>query len=344
MAAMFSSLVKNIGIDIGTKTSCVYVEGRGVVLSEPSVVATDTKKESIIAVGNEAEILLYKSPELVEALTPLKDGVIKEYQVTKTMIQQFVKKSVGKHIGRTRIIVSVPFGITDVEKRAMLDSLLQLGVREAYLVEAPVVAALCVNLPIFEPVGSLVVDIGAGTTDVAVMAMGGVVHGKSSRIGGNNMNYIIAKYIREHFNVMVSAEVVEEIKVSLGMALPPNEEMEINFLGRDLSNGLTRQITIRASEVCMIIEEVIVKIIEVIRSVVEQIPPELCSDIMESGMLLTGGVALMPGLKERISRELSIPVIVPENPESAVVRGLGVALRERFRMDRFFVSSQNRKG
>lgn len=344
MAAIFSSLVKNIGIDIGTKASCVYVEGRGIVLSEPSVVATDTKKEKIIAVGNEAEILLYKSPELVEALTPLKDGVIKEYQVTKTMIQQFVKKSIGKHIGKTRIIVSVPFGITDVEKRAMLDALLQLGVKEAYLIEAPVVAALSENLPVFEPVGTLVTDIGAGTTDIAVMAMGGIVRGRSHRVGGNNMNYVIAKYIREHFNVMVSTQVVEEIKLSLGMAMPPEEEVVMSFLGRDLGNGLTRQITIRANEVCMIIEEIIVKIIEVIRSVIEQIPPELCSDIMESGMLLTGGVALMPGLKERLSKEFGIPVNVPENPESAVVRGLGVALRERLLMDRFFVSSRNRRG
>lgn len=344
MASIFSSLVRKVGIDIGTSTTSVYADGRGFVMSEPTIVVTDTKQTSILAVGHEAELLLHRSPEMVEAITPLKDGVIMDYRVTRTMIEHFIRKSIGKRIRRMHVLVAVPVGITDVEKRALTDAILQMGARVVNLVESPVVAALGENMPIFESIGNMVVDIGAGSTDVAVMAMGGKVRGRTERIGGKDMNYLLGKYIRDTFNVMVSNQIIESIKLKLASAIMLEDDIEFVFTGRDLSNGLTQQMVIRASEVYEVIQEPIYKIIELIKTVLEQVPPELCADIMNTGILLTGDVAQMHGLKERLSVELGVPVNVPDDPGKAVVRGFANAFREEGRMDRLIISSRNRKG
>lgn len=344
MAPIFSPLVKNIGIDIGSTSTRVYVEGRGVVLSEPSVVATDARQENIIAVGSEAERIILRSPNMEQSITPLKNGVIANYRVTRTMIRYFIHKVLGSSLGRSRVMMSVPYGITDVEKRAMSDAIIQIGSREAYLVEIPVAAALGGDLPIFEPTGNFVADIGGGTTDVAVIAMGGVVLGKSSRIGGNDLNKSISLYMRDHFNVMVAEQTIEDIKLALGSALEPEEEREFPFKGRDVSNGLSKQLVIRASEVYAILLEPLGKIIEIIRSVLEQVPPELSSDILVRGLFLTGATAKMNGFAERLANEFGIPVRLPEEPELAVVRGLGIAFKQKDRMDRLFISTKNRKG
>lgn len=346
MAPIFSPLVKNVGIDIGTNTTRVFAEGRGMVLSEPSIVATDTKRKAIIAVGNEAELLIRRSPDMAEAMTPFQDGVIADYRVTRTMIQHFIRKSVGKSLVRTRIMLSVPYGITEVEKRAMTDAILQLGSREAHLVEAPVLAAMGEKLPVFEAVGNFVIDVGAGTTDVAMIAMGGIVRGHSARIGGNDLNKAILRYIRDHFNVMVAEQLVEDIKLALATAVEPTseEDEQYVFKGRDMFNGLSKQMAIRKSEVYAILFEPIGKMVEVARSILEQISPELASDVIDQGILLTGGTTKMQGFAQRIATELGVPVRTPEESENAVVYGFESAFKEKDRMNRLFISSRNRKG
>lgn len=343
MIRIFSSLGRDLGIDIGTVNTHVHVQGRGVVLSEPSLVATDTKQEGIVAVGADAERLLLRTPDMLDELRPLRDGFIVDYRVMLTMLRHFMSKA-SRTVGRTRVIMAVPCGITDVEKRAMTDAIIQAGAREAYLVEAPVAAALGCNLPVFEACGSMAVDIGGGTTDIGVMSLGGKVIAHSARIGGHDFNEAILQYIKNTYSVMVAVETVEGIKMELGTALPPQEELEVSFMGRDIANGLMKRIIIRKSEVYQVMQDTLQRIVDEIKSVVEQTPPELAADIMERGMTLTGATALMEGLGQRISEELVIPVQVPPEPGYAVAVGLGQASKEFARMDRFIIASKNRKG
>jgi len=343
MIRIFSSLGRDLGIDIGTVNTHIHVQGRGVVLSEPSLVATDTKQEGIVAVGADAERLLLRTPDMLDEMRPLRDGFIVDYRVMLTMLRHFMNKA-SRTVGRTRVIMAVPCGITDVEKRAMTDAIIQAGAREAYLLEAPVAAALGCHLPVFEACGSMAVDIGGGTTDIGVMALGGKVIAHSARIGGRDFNESILQYIKNTFSVMVAVETVEEIKLELGTALPPQEEAELSFLGRDIANGLMKRIIIRKSEVYQVMQETLQRIVDEIKSVVEQTPPELAADIMERGMILTGATALMEGLGQRLSEELGIPVQVPAEPGFAVAVGLGEASKEFARMERFIIASKNRKG
>lgn len=344
MIKIFSPLTKNLGIDIGTTNTHVYVEGRGIVLSEPSVVATDRRQEGIVAVGLDAERLLHRTPDTLDEMTPLEDGFIVDYRVTRIMLRYFMHKASGKSVRRARVLLGVPCGITDVEKRAMTDAIIQAGAREAHLVETPVAAALGADLPIFEAVGNMAVDIGGGTTDVAIISLGGVVIGRSERVGGNDCNGAILQYLKQCFAVMVSEQTVEDIKLVLGTALEPEEEAEFTFQGRDMANGLTRRIVIHRSEIYQVLQEPIHRMIDVIRQVIEQTPPELAADIVDRGMILTGALAHMHGLAERLSRELGIPVHVPEQPGFMVAVGLGKALHQFIRMDRLLIASKNRKG
>ena len=337
MIRIFSSLGRDLGIDIGTVNTHVHVQGRGVVLSEPSLVATDTKQEGIVAVGSDAERLLLRTPDMLDEMRPLRDGFIVDYRVMLTMLRHFMSKA-SRMVGRTRVIMAVPCGITDVEKRAMTDAIIQAGAREAYLVEAPVAAALGCHLPVFEACGSMAVDIGGGTTDIGVMSLGGKVIVHSARIGGHDFNEAILRYIKNTYSVMVAVETVE------GTALPPQEELEVSFMGRDIANGLMKRIIIRKSEVYQVMQDTLQRIVDEIKSVVEQTPPELAADIMERGMTLTGATALMEGLGQRISEDLGIPVQVPPEPGFAVAVGLGQASKEFARMDRFIIASKNRKG
>lgn len=343
MIRIFSSLGRDLGIDIGTVNTHIHVQGRGVVLSEPSLVATDTKQEGIVAVGADAERLLLRTPDMLDEMRPLRDGFIVDYRVMLTMLRHFMNKA-SRSVGRTRVIMAVPCGITDVEKRAMTDAIIQAGAREAYLLEAPIAAALGCHLPVFEACGSMAVDIGGGTTDIGVMSLGGKVIAHSARIGGHDFNESILQYIKNTFSVMVAVETVEAIKLELGTALPPQEEMELSFLGRDIANGLMKRIIIRKSEVYQVMQETLQRIVDEIKSVVEQTPPELAADIMERGMILTGATALMEGLGQRLSEELGVPVQVPPEPGFAVAVGLGQAGKEFARMERFIIASKNRKG
>lgn len=346
MSPIFSSLAKNVGIDIGSMMTSVFTDNRGIVLTEPSVVATDAKQESIIAVGNEAELLLHTSQDIIEKLTPFHNGVIADYRVTRTMIQHFVKKSIGKSMIRSRVMMAVPCSITDVEKRAMTDAILQLGCREAYLIHGPILAALSQNMPIFDPVGSFIADIGCGTTDVVAVSMGGIVAERSARLGGNSMNRAITKYLREELNMMITEKTVEDIKLTLGTTFMPHDDENIEYIfkGRDRSNGLMKSVSIKKSDVYNILMEPVNNIIDVLRSILEQMPPEICADILNSGLLLTGGVAKMEGFAQKISTDLGVPVKTISEPELAVVKGFERAFKERDRMGRLFVSFRNRKG
>ena len=339
---LFSSLGRDLGIDIGTFHTHIFVEGRGVVVSEPSIVATDAKQESVVTVGEDAHRLLLRNPETLAPMSPLKEGFIVDYRIVLSMLKYFMNKA-SKAVRRSRVVMAVPCGITDVERRAMTDAIIQAGAREAYLLESPVAAAIGANLPIMEARGSMAVDIGGSTTDVAIVSMGGKVASKTSRVGGNELNEAIYKYIRSEFSIMVSNETVEDIKLTLGTAMPPSVEGEYTIVGRHSETGLTKRCIIRKSEVYEILRQPIAEMVAVVRSILEKTPPELVADIMESGMLLTGGTALLEGLDLHMREELGVPVRIADAPDLTVALGLGKAASDVERLERLLVASKLRK-
>ena len=340
---LFSSLGRDLGIDIGTFHTHIFVEGRGVVVSEPSIVATDAKQESVVTVGEDAHRLLLRNPETLTPMSPLKEGFIVDYRIVLSMLKYFMNKA-SKAVRRSRVVMAVPCGITDVERRAMTDAIIQAGAQEAYLLESPVAAAIGANLPIMEARGSMAVDIGGSTTDVAIVSMGGKVASKTSRVGGNELNEAIYKYIRSEFSIMVSDETVEDIKLTLGTAMPPSVEGEYTIVGRHSETGLTKRCIIRKSEVYEILRQPIAEMVAVVRSILEKTPPELVADIMESGMLLTGGTALLEGLDLHMREELGVPVRIADAPDLTVALGLGKAASDVERLERLLVASKLRKG
>ena len=340
---LFSSLGRDLGIDIGTFHTHIFVEGRGVVVSEPSIVATDAKQESVVTVGEDAHRLLLRNPETLTPMSPLKEGFIVDYRIVLSMLKYFMNKA-SKAVRRSRVVMAVPCGITDVERRAMTDAIIQAGAREAYLLESPVAAAIGANLPIMEARGSMAVDIGGSTTDVAIVSMGGKVASKTSRVGGNELNEAIYKYIRSEFSIMVSNETVEDIKLTLGTAMPPSIEGEYTIVGRHSETGLTKRCIIRKSDVYEILRQPIAEMVAVVRSILEKAPPELVADIMESGMLLTGGTALLEGLDLHMREELGVPVRIADAPDLTVALGLGKAASDVERLERLLVASKLRKG
>ena len=340
---LFSSLGRDLGIDIGTFHTHIFVEGRGVVVSEPSIVATDAKQESVVTVGEDAHRLLLRNPETLTPMSPLKEGFIVDYRIVLSMLKYFMNKA-SKAVRRSRVVMAVPCGITDVERRAMTDAIIQAGAREAYLLESPVAAAIGANLPIMEARGSMAVDIGGSTTDVAIVSMGGKVASKTSRVGGNELNEAIYKYISSEFSIMVSNETVEDIKLTLGTAMPPSIEGEYTIVGRHSETGLTKRCIIRKSDVYEILRQPIAEMVAVVRSILEKAPPELVADIMESGMLLTGGTALLEGLDLHMREELGVPVRIADAPDLTVALGLGKAASDVERLERLLVASKLRKG
>ena len=340
---LFSSLGRDLGIDIGTFHTHIFVEGRGVVVSEPSIVATDAKQESVVTVGEDAHRLLLRNPETLAPMSPLKEGFIVDYRIVLSMLKYFMNKA-SKAVRRSRVVMAVPCGITDVERRAMTDAIIQAGAQEAYLLESPVAAAIGANLPIMEARGSMAVDIGGSTTDVGIVSMGGKVDSKTSRVGGNELNEAIYKYIRSEFSIMVSDETVEDIKLTLGTAMPPSVEGEYTIVGRHSETGLTKRCIIRKSEVYEILRQPIAEMVAVVRSILEKTPPELVADIMESGMLLTGGTALLEGLDLHMREELGVPVRIADAPDLTVALGLGKAASDVERLERLLVASKLRKG
>jgi len=320
----------DIGIDLGTANVLIYMKHKGVVLREPSVVAIDQNTDRILAVGGEAKRMLGRTPDNVVAVRPLRDGVIADYTMTEAMLRYFLKKVItgfGRMM-RRRVMICVPSGATDVERRAVLEAAVEIGAREAYLIEEPMAAAIGANLDISEPRGNMVVDIGGGTTDIAVISYGGIVVTESLRVGGDRFDESIIRFIRKEYNLAIGEQTAEDIKQKIGTCFPRNEGESQVIKGRDLVHGLPRQIEINDRIVARALDESVTMIIEGIRQVLEKTPPELSADIIDRGITLTGGGGLLRGLTELITKRTQIPSYVADAPLECVAAGTGRALNE----------------
>ena len=339
---------RDIGIDLGTATVLIFMKDKGVVLQEPAVVAVDQNSGKILAVGDDAKLMIGKTPGNVVAVRPLKDGVIADYSMTEVMLRLFLKKVTRgfERIMRHRVMICVPSGATDVERRAVLEAALEVGAKEAYLIEEPMSAAIGAGLEIAEPNGNLIVDIGGGTTDVAVISLGGIVVSKSLRVGGDKFDEAIMRYARRQFNLAIGEQTAEDLKVKIGTCYPTGDELAVSIRGRDLIQGLPRQVTVTSTDVSKAIEESINMIVGGIREVLELTPPELAADIIERGIILTGGGALLRGLPELVTSQTEIETIVAEAPMECVVLGTGKTLQtlDKFRETGTVLSATRRGG
>lgn len=321
-------LSSDIGIDLGTANTLVYVPGKGVVLNEPSVVAVNTKTGQVVAVGSEAKRMLGRTPGHVQAIRPLVDGVISDFEVTEEMISYLVKKAIQEHktiLGPT-VVVGIPSGVTNVESRAVRDAVINAGARKVYVVEEPTAAAIGIRLPINEPVGNMVIDIGGGTSDIAVLSLGGIVRSKNLKIAGDRLNNDISTYIRSEFKILIGERTAEDIKVQLSNMVQGEHPLEAPIRGRDLVTGLPREVIITDSDIREAIAHSIGALVEATKEVLESTPPEIVADIMKRGIFLVGGGALIKGLDVLLQAELQIPVHVAQEPLTAVARGTGVIL------------------
>ena len=335
---------RDIGIDLGTANIVVILKGKGIILNEPSVVAINKESNEIIAIGREAKEMLGRTPEKIKAVRPLKDGVIADFTATQMLLKNIVQKICRKYnIGRLRAVVGVPSGITEVEKRAVEESILQAGAKEVYLIEEPLAAAIGAGLEIAEPNGNIVVDIGGGTTEVAVVSLGGIVVSESLRIAGDELDEAIINYVKKEFNLAIGQTSAEEVKVNIGCALPlvSIESMEIR--GRDLNTVLPKVMEINSEQVRQAMEEPISQIIDIIKMTLEKTPPELSSDVMERGIILAGGGALIRNLDKLISEKTGIPVYITDAPLNAVVRGTEKALDDLEKLKSVLNSSRKMK-
>jgi rod shape-determining protein MreB len=317
----------DIGVDLGTANVLVYIKGKGIVLREPSVVAIDRDSNTVLAVGEEARRMLGRTPGNIIAIRPLREGVIADYDTTETMLRHFIRKVVPKNFFfKPRIMVCIPSGVTTVEKRAVLQAAVQAGAKKTYLIEEPLAAALGAGLDISEPFGSMVVDIGGGTTDVAVLSLGGIVVSESLRVGGDKFDEALVRYVKREYNVMIGERTAEQIKVNIGtaLALGRNESMEIR--GRDLVSGLPKTLRITSAETFEALSESVSLIVQRVKTVLEITPPELSSDIMDRGIVMTGGGSMLYGLDQLIQQETGIPTYLAEDPLSCVALGTGKAL------------------
>ncbi len=326
---LFPHLSCDLGIDLGTANTLVFAHGRGVVIQEPSVVALDNQKNLVLAVGDEAKKMIGRTPGNVVAVRPLRDGVIADFEITETMLKYFIKKALPpRFVLSPRIIVGVPSGITGVEQRAVLEAARNAGAKEAYLIEEPMAAAIGASLPVSEPTGSMIVDIGGGTTEVAVISLGGIVVSKSIRVAGDEMDEAIIAHCRETYRLLIGERTAEEIKIKLGSAFELDEEKTLDIRGRDLVSGLPKTFTLTSNEIREALREPIRIIVDGIKSTLEKTPPELSSDIMDLGITLAGGGALLKGLDKHIQAETSISVSIAQNPLECVAIGTGKALDE----------------
>ena len=319
----------DMGIDLGTATTLVFVKGEGVVLCEPSVVAIERGTSHVLAVGEEAKRMLGRTPGNIIAIRPMKDGVISDFEITEAMLRYFIKKvHHRKVLVRPRIVIAIPSGITEVEKRAVKDSAERAGAREVFLIEEPIAAAIGVGLPIQEPIGNMIIDIGGGTTEIAVISLCGTVFSKSIRIGGDEMNEAVIEYLKKTYNLMVGERTAEDIKIKIGSAYPLEEEMSMEVKGRDLVAGLPKTVTITSEEIRESLQEPLRAILEVIKISVERTPPELAADLIDHGIVMAGGGSLLRGLDKLISEETGLPVHITDDPVTAVANGTGIVLSE----------------
>jgi rod shape-determining protein MreB len=329
--SLFSGLFSNdLAIDLGTANTLIYVKGQGIVCNEPSVVAvTDdgSGRRKVVAVGSEAKNMLGRTPESITAIRPMKDGVIADFSITEEMLRRLIKKVNNRRtLVRPRIIICVPHGITEVEKRAVRESAESAGAREVYLIEEPMAAAIGAGLPITEACGSMILDIGGGTAEIAVISLKGIVYSHSIRVGGDKMDEAISNYIKRRYNVLIGERTSEQVKIAIGSAMPTSDDLSIEIRGRDLVQGIPRSLTVSEDEIREALIEPTNQIIEMIRVALEKTPPELSADIMERGITLTGGGALLRNLDKCIAAETGLPVVLVDDPISAVVLGSGAVL------------------
>lgn len=335
---------KDIGIDLGTANILVTLKGKGIVLKEPSVVAIDRKTGGILATGSEAKEMLGRTPENIKAVRPLKDGVIADFTATQLMLKNIIEKVSKRYsVGRPRVVVGVPSGITEVEERAVEESVLQAGAREVYLIEEPMAAAIGAALDVAEPSGSIIVDIGGGTTEVAVISLGGIVVSHSLRVAGDELDEDIVNYVKKEMNIAIGETMAEQIKVEIGCALPLMSEMSMEVRGRDLSDGLPRNIVVNSVQIEEAIKESVMKIVDIVKVTLEKTPPELASDIMEKGIVLAGGGALIKNLDKLLSVETGMPVYIAEQPLDCVVRGTGKTLEDLEKLKNVLINSRKRR-
>ena len=325
---IFGGLSHDMGIDLGTANTLVHIKGKGIVLREPSVVAIKSDTGDVLAVGDEAKRMIGRTPGSIVAIRPMKDGVIADFDVTQAMLKYFIRKAMNtKSFVRPRVVVGVPSGVTEVEKRAVIDAAQQAGAREAYLIEEPMAAAIGAGLPVEEATGSMVVDIGGGTTEIAVISLGGIVTSCSIRIGGDEMDSSIIQYIKREYNLLIGERTAEEIKINIGMAIAePAKEKSMDIRGRDLVSGLPKTVKIVSSEICRALSEPVQKIVDAVKSTLEKTPPELAADVMDHGIMMTGGGSLLTSLDKLLSRETGMPVLVSEDALSCVGEGTGRSL------------------
>jgi len=343
LAFNFSNIIKSlrshflndVAIDLGTCTTLIYVNGRGIVLNEPTVVAIETKTKKCLAVGEEAKKMLGKTPEEIKAIRPMKDGVIADFEMVELLLRTFIDKvQQRKLFTRPRVIVCVPSGITEVEKRAVRDSVEAAGAREVYLVSEPIAAAIGINLPIHLPTGNMIIDIGGGTTEIAVIALSGIVTNISIRVAGDEMDEAIVQYIKKTYNLIIGEQTAEEIKIAIGNAFPTEEEKTIEVRGRDLVHGIPKTIKLTSHEVREAIQEPLAMIVDAVRQTLEKTPPELAADIVHSGIYMAGGGSLLRGIDTLIREETNLPVTVAEEPNKAVVLGAGKILEDTTKFEK----------
>ena len=332
-----------MAVDLGTANTLVYVRGRGIVLNEPSVVAINTKTGAILQVGAEAKRMIGRTPGHIHAIRPLKDGVIADFDVTEKMLRYFIQKVHKRRVlAKPRVVVCVPSGITGVEQRAVEEATIAAGARAAFIIEEPMAAAIGAGLPVHEPTGNMVVDIGGGTTEVAVISLGGIVTSLSIRIGGDELDEAVINYIKKEYSLMLGERTSEEIKILVGSAFPFPDEPHAEIRGRDLVSGLPKTITVSAEEIRKSMEEPVNAIVDAVKATLDKTPPDLSVDIMEKGIVLTGGGALLKGLDERLQHETGMPIHITDNPLSCVAIGSGKCLEEFEALKRVLIASTRR--
>ncbi|MDQ3770511.1 MAG: rod shape-determining protein [Actinomycetota bacterium] len=331
---------RDMAVDLGTANTLVYVRGRGIVLNEPSVVAINTKTGAILAVGSEAKQMIGRTPAHIVAIRPLKDGVIADFDVTEKMLRYFIQKVHRRSfLAKPRCVVCVPSGITGVEQRAVEEATISAGARSAFIIEEPMAAAIGAGLPVHEPTGNMIVDIGGGTTEVAVVSLGGIVTSQSIRIGGDELDESIINYVKKEYSLMLGERTSEEIKMAIASAFPMPEETNAEIRGRDLVTGLPKTIVISAEEIRRAIEEPVNQIVDAVKNTLDKCPPELAADIMDKGIVLAGGGSMLKGLDERLKHETGMPIHIAEDPLFAVAIGSGKCLEEFESLKRVLISS-----
>lgn len=320
-------LIKKLGIDLGTTNTLVFVPGQGVILNEPSVIAISVPGGKVLAVGDEAKVMIGKTPDSIIAYRPIKDGVIADYKTTEAMLKYFITKSLGKwNLFKPEVMVSVPAGVTSTERRAVVEAAIRAGAKAAYVVKEPILAAIGAGIPIYEPTGHMIVDIGGGTTDAAVISLGGIVTSTSVKVAGNKIDQAIADYIKNNFNLIIGERTAEEIKIKIGSAVPTEEELVFKIKGRDFLSGLPRTSDIMTNEIVKAIEGELKDIMRAVKNILQETPPELASDIIDNGITMTGGTSLLRNIDELVFRSTGVKAKVAEDALLCVAKGTGIAL------------------